>query len=79
MSIDVLVGGYTATCADAATQFYSKLCAEVIRAKSTREAEMAKLHGEVKAADLIILLQDHAVYDHGIGKVVGGLNVIRVS
>ena len=40
-----VVGGYTAACADVAGQFYGKLCDEIVQAKSTREAEMAKLLG----------------------------------
>ncbi len=38
-----IVGGYQPCCATAASSFYRKVCAEVVEAKSTREAEMAKL------------------------------------
>jgi nucleotide sugar dehydrogenase len=38
-----VVGGYLPCCAAAASSFYRKLCAQVVEAKSTREAEMAKL------------------------------------
>ena len=38
-----VVGGQTPACADVAVRFYGKLCDQVVRAKSTREAEMAKL------------------------------------
>ena len=38
-----IVGGLTASCTDAAEAFYSRVCDQVVRAKSAREAEMAKL------------------------------------
>jgi UDP-N-acetyl-D-glucosamine dehydrogenase len=38
-----IVGGLTPSCADAAEAFYSRICDQVVRAKSAREAEMAKL------------------------------------
>ncbi len=38
-----IVGGHTPACADAAGAFYGKLCDHVVHARSTREAEMAKL------------------------------------
>ena len=38
-----IVGGVTPACADAAAAFYGRICDQVVRAKSAREAEMAKL------------------------------------
>jgi UDP-N-acetyl-D-glucosamine dehydrogenase len=38
-----IVGGLTQSCTDAAEAFYAQICDQVIRAKSSREAEMAKL------------------------------------
>jgi UDP-N-acetyl-D-glucosamine dehydrogenase len=38
-----IVGGLTPSCTDAAEAFYSQVCDQVVRAKSAREAEMAKL------------------------------------
>jgi UDP-N-acetyl-D-glucosamine dehydrogenase len=38
-----IVGGLTASCTGAAEAFYSRICDQVVRAKSAREAEMAKL------------------------------------
>jgi UDP-N-acetyl-D-glucosamine dehydrogenase len=38
-----IVGGLTLSCTDAAEAFYSQVCEQVVRAKSAREAEMAKL------------------------------------
>jgi UDP-N-acetyl-D-glucosamine dehydrogenase len=38
-----VVGGLTPSCTDAAAAFYARICDQVVRAKSAREAEMAKL------------------------------------
>jgi len=38
-----IVGGLTPSCTDAAEAFYARVCEQVVRAKSAREAEMAKL------------------------------------
>src|SRR5579862_8812068 len=38
-----IVGGLTPSCTDAAEAFYGRICDQVVRAKSAREAEMAKL------------------------------------
>src|SRR6516225_8653472 len=38
-----IVGGLTPSCMDAAEAFYGQICDQVVRAKSAREAEMAKL------------------------------------
>jgi UDP-N-acetyl-D-glucosamine dehydrogenase len=38
-----VVGGFAPCCTAAASSFYRKVCAQVVEAKSTREAEMAKL------------------------------------
>ncbi len=62
-----VVGGYTAACADAAMQFYGKLCTEVIRAKSTREAEMAKLLENTYRHVNIALVNEMAVFCHELG------------
>ena len=62
-----MVGGYTTACADAATLFYSKLCTEIIRAKSTREAEMAKLLENTYVHVNIALVNEMAVFCHELG------------
>ena len=59
-----VVGGYTTTCADAAIQFYSKLCDQVVRAKSTREAEMAKLLENTYRHINIALVNEMAIFCH---------------
>ena len=38
-----IVGGLTSSCTDAAEAFYAQICDQVVRAKSARDAEMAKL------------------------------------
>ena len=38
-----IVGGLSPSCSDAAEVFYSRICDQVVRARSSREAEMAKL------------------------------------
>lgn len=62
-----VVGGYTAVCADAAARFYSKMCDEVVRAKSTREAEMAKLLENTYRHINIALVNEMAVFCHELG------------
>ncbi len=62
-----VVGGYTTTCADAAASFYGKLCDEVILAKSTREAEMAKLLENTYRHINIALVNEMAIFCHELG------------
>jgi UDP-N-acetyl-D-glucosamine dehydrogenase len=62
-----VVGGHTPACADAAIMFYSKLCDEVIRAKSTREAEMAKLIENTYRHVNIALVNEMAIFCHELG------------
>jgi UDP-N-acetyl-D-glucosamine dehydrogenase len=59
-----VVGGYTATCTDLAMQFYGKLCNQVVQAKSTREAELAKLLENTYRAINIALVNEMAVFCH---------------
>jgi UDP-N-acetyl-D-glucosamine dehydrogenase len=62
-----VVGGHTETCADAAMRFYGKVCDEVIRAKSTREAEMAKLLENTYRHVNIALVNEMAIFCHELG------------
>ena len=48
-------------------QFYSKLCNEVVWAKSTREAEMAKLLENTYRHINIALVNEMAVFCHELG------------
>ncbi len=62
-----VVGGYTPTCTDAAARFYGKVCDHVIRAKSAREAEMAKLIENTYRHVNIALVNEMAVFCHDLG------------
>ena len=62
-----VIGGYTTACAEVATQFYGKLCNEVVRAKSTREAEMAKLLENTYRHINIALINEMAIFCHELG------------
>ena len=62
-----VVGGYTYACTEAAAQFYRKLCDEVVPAKSSREAEMAKLLENTYRHVNIALVNEMAVFCHELG------------
>lgn len=62
-----IVGGQTPACADAAARFYGKLCDQVVRAKSAREAEMAKLLENTYRHVNIALVNEMAVFCHELG------------
>jgi UDP-N-acetyl-D-glucosamine dehydrogenase len=62
-----VVGGQTPSCADAAVSFYGKVCNEVVRAKSAREAEMAKLLENTYRHVNIALVNEMAVFCHELG------------
>jgi nucleotide sugar dehydrogenase len=62
-----VVGGQTATCADAAERFYGQLCDQVVRARSAREAEMTKLLENTYRHVNIALVNEMAVFCHELG------------
>jgi UDP-N-acetyl-D-glucosamine dehydrogenase len=62
-----VVGGYTRSCTQAAVEFYSRFCDEVIQAKSSREAEMAKLIENTYRHVNIALVNEMAVFCHELG------------
>jgi UDP-N-acetyl-D-glucosamine dehydrogenase len=62
-----VVGGHTAACADAAVAFYGKVVDTVVRAKSTREAEMAKLLENTYRHINIALVNEMAVFCDELG------------
>jgi nucleotide sugar dehydrogenase len=62
-----VVGGHTATCTDAAAAFYGKLCDQVVRARSAREAEMAKLLENTYRHVNIALVNEMTVFCHELG------------
>jgi UDP-N-acetyl-D-glucosamine dehydrogenase len=62
-----VVGGQTPSCADAAAGFYGKLCDQVVRARSAREAEMAKLLENTYRHVNIALVNEMAIFCHELG------------
>ncbi len=62
-----IVGGLTPSCTDAAEAFYARICDQVIRAKSAREAEMAKLLENTYRLVNIALVNEMAVFCHELG------------
>jgi UDP-N-acetyl-D-glucosamine dehydrogenase len=57
-----IVGGVTPSCADAAEAFYQRICDQVVRAKSAREAEMAKLLENTYRHVNIALVNEMAIF-----------------
>jgi len=57
-----IVGGVTPSCADAAEAFYGKICDQVVRAKSAREAELAKLLENTYRHVNIALVNEMAIF-----------------
>ena len=57
-----IVGGLTPSCTDAAEVFYARICDEVVRAKSAREAEMAKLLENTYRHVNIALVNEMAIF-----------------
>jgi nucleotide sugar dehydrogenase len=62
-----VVGGYAQCCTTAASSFYQKVCAEVVEAKSTREAEMSKLLENTYRLVNIALSNEMAIVCRGMG------------
>lgn len=62
-----VVGGCTPACTSAAAALYSKLCDEVITARSTREAELAKLIENTYRQVNIALVNEMAIFCHDLG------------
>jgi len=57
-----IVGGLTQSCTDAAEAFYAQICDQVVRAKSAREAEMAKLLENTYRHVNIALVNEMAIF-----------------
>jgi UDP-N-acetyl-D-glucosamine dehydrogenase len=57
-----IVGGLTPSCTDQAEAFYSQVCDQVVRAKSAREAEMAKLLENTYRHVNIALVNEMAIF-----------------
>jgi UDP-N-acetyl-D-glucosamine dehydrogenase len=62
-----VVGGHTPSCTERAEQFYGKICDQVVRAKGTREAEMAKLLENTYRHVNIALVNEMAIFCHELG------------
>jgi len=62
-----VVGGHTPECTDRAEEFYRKICDTVVRAKGTREAEMAKLLENTYRHVNIALVNEMAIFCHELG------------
>jgi UDP-N-acetyl-D-glucosamine dehydrogenase len=62
-----IVGGITPACADAAEAFYGRICEQVVRAASAREAEMAKLLENTYRHVNIALVNEMAIFCRELG------------
>src|SRR5580698_1745010 len=62
-----VVGGITPSCTEAAEIFYGKICDQVIKAASAREAEMAKLLENTYRHVNIALVNEMAIFSHELG------------
>ena len=62
-----VVGGLTPACTDAAAAFYGTVCDTVVKAKSAREAEMAKLLENTYRHVNIALVNEMAIFCHELG------------
>lgn len=62
-----VVGGYTPACTDAAVAFYEQFIDTVVRARGTREAEMAKLLENTYRHINIALVNEMARFSHDLG------------
>jgi UDP-N-acetyl-D-glucosamine dehydrogenase len=62
-----VVGGLTDACADRATEFYGSFIESVVRARGTREAEMAKLLENTYRQVNIALVNEMAKFSHELG------------
>jgi UDP-N-acetyl-D-glucosamine dehydrogenase len=62
-----VVGGITPACTEAAAAFYGQVCDTVVRAKTAREAEMAKLLENTYRHVNIALVNEMAIFCHELG------------
>src|SRR6201985_3391525 len=62
-----VVGGITPACTEAAAAFYGQVCDTVVKAKSAREAEMAKLLENTYRHVNIALVNEMAISSHELG------------
>lgn len=62
-----VVGGFTDDCTRRATNFYSTFISQIVRAKGTKEAEMAKLLENTYRQVNIALVNEMAKFSHELG------------
>jgi nucleotide sugar dehydrogenase len=62
-----VVGGITPACTEAAARFYDRVCDTVVRARTAREAEMAKLLENTYRHVNIALVNEMAIFCHELG------------
>jgi len=62
-----IVGGITPACTEAAAGFYGRICEQVVRAASAREAEMAKLLENTYRHVNIALVNEMAIFCRELG------------
>src|SRR5882724_8163412 len=62
-----VVGGISPACTDAAARFYERVCDTVVKAKTAREAEMAKLLENTYRHVNIALVNEMAIFCHELG------------
>jgi UDP-N-acetyl-D-glucosamine dehydrogenase len=62
-----VVGGITPACTEAAAGFYGRVCDTVVRARTAREAEMAKLLENTYRHVNIALVNEMAIFCHELG------------
>jgi UDP-N-acetyl-D-glucosamine dehydrogenase len=62
-----VVGGISPACTEAAARFYGHVCDTVVRAKTAREAEMAKLLENTYRHVNIALVNEMAIFCHELG------------
>jgi UDP-N-acetyl-D-glucosamine dehydrogenase len=62
-----VVGGYTPACAQRAENLYSAICSSVVKARGTKEAEMAKLIENTYRQVNIALVNEMAILCHETG------------
>jgi UDP-N-acetyl-D-glucosamine dehydrogenase len=62
-----VVGGVTPACTAAAAVFYGQVCDTIVKAKTAREAEMAKLLENTYRHVNIALVNEMAIFSHELG------------
>ena len=72
-----VVGGITPSCSEAAEIFYGKICDQVIKAASAREAEMVKMLENTYRHVNIALVNEMAIFSMSSGSTCGTPSAVR--